>query len=71
MVLKFKFLDNPQEKYGIELNCAKNGKLSGLLINEYIASSMRVASLLDKEEKTGILGKNEAISKVDKVKKLK
>jgi hypothetical protein len=32
---------------------------------------MRVKTLLDKEHKTGILGKNEAISKVDKVKKAK
>jgi hypothetical protein len=71
IVMKFKFLDNPQEKYGIELHCEKNKKLSGLLINEYIASSMRVKTLLNKEHKTGILGKNEVISKVDKVKKAK
>ena len=69
IILKFKFLKNPQEKYGIELSCAKSDNITGLLIKEFIAKSMEVSNLLDKKPKTGIIGKNKVLSKITKFKK--
>ena len=69
ITLKFDYLNNPQEKYGIQLSCSRPEKLSGLLLDEYIAESMMVKGLLDKKPKSGVLGKNKVLSKFFKVKK--
>ena len=69
ITLKFDYLNNPQEKYGIQLSCSRPEKLSGLLLDEYIAESMMIKGLLDKKPKNGVLGKNKVLSKFFKVKK--
>ena len=69
IILKFKYLVNPQELYGIEIHCNKTTKLSGLLINECLANSMRTRTLLDKSYKHGIFGTNPVVSDVSKIKK--
>ena len=71
MTLKFNYLDNPQEKYGLEFSCSRPEKLSGLLLKEYLAESMMIDGLLDKKYKNGVLGKNKVLSSFIKIRKIK
>ena len=69
VTLNFNFLSNPQEKYGIAMSCSNINKLTGLMMKEFIATSMEVKSLLDKQPKEGKLGANKVLTKINKFKK--
>lgn len=64
IALYLKFYDNPQMKYGIDVNIHPYASLSGLLVKECFVSSMKLESIFNDTKVTPIIGKNKTISKV-------
>ena len=64
IVLYLKFYDNPQMKYGLDVNIHPYKTLSGLLVKECFVSSMKLDSIFSDNKVTPIIGKNKTISKV-------
>ena len=63
MTIDLNYFSNPQIKYGIGMKLPNNTQdLTGLLIREYITSSMKVSCLCDESEKEGIVGENDKIT---------
>lgn len=63
--MSFKYYINPQSKYGFDLDMKGTQQpqnLSGLLVREYLCSSMTVKSLYSTENKVGKVGQNQILS---------
>ena len=63
IVLRFNHFSNPQINCGLGAQVAKTEGLSGMLVREYKAKSMRVSKLSNMKTVRGIVGTNQVLSK--------
>ena len=63
IVLRLNHFSNPQINCGLGAQVAKTEGLSGMLVREYKAKSMRVNKLSNMKTVRGVVGTNQVLSK--------